>query len=107
MIEIILVVHLILAISIVVLVLLQRSEGGALGIGGSGNIGGMMSGRTAGNILTKATAGLAAGFMATSLTLTILAGQSGERRSLVEDIQDTPTTNQPLKPPGPQVPTSN
>ena len=106
MIEVILVVHLILAISIVVLVLLQRSEGGALGIGGSGNVGGMMSGRTASNILTKATAGLAAGFMATSLTLTILAGQGGERRSIVEDIQGAPAANQPVQPTGPQVPTS-
>ena len=107
MVEVILVIHLILAISIVVLVLLQRSEGGALGMGGGGGNMGFMSGRAAGNFLTKATGGIAAGFMLTSLTLTILAGNTGEQRSIVDDVQGQPTTNQPAEPSGPRVPTSN
>jgi len=106
MIQIILVIHLILAIAIVVVVLLQRSEGGALGMGGGGSFGGLVSGRAAGNILTRATAGLAAGFMATSLLLTILAGNTGERRSITEGLTQPPTANQPAPPSGPQVPTS-
>ena len=102
MIQVILVIHLILAIAIVCVVLLQRSEGGALGIGGSGSFGGMVSGRAAGSILTRATAGLAAAFMLTSLALTILAQQSHEARSIVEDLQEQGAPNQPA---GPQVPT--
>lgn len=109
MIQVILVIHLILAIAIVVVVLLQRSEGGALGIGGSGSFGGLVSGRAAGNILTRATAGLAAGFMITSLILTILAGRTTERTSITEGLQQQPppAANQPAPPVGPQVPTSD
>jgi preprotein translocase subunit SecG len=64
-----------IAIGMVGVVLLQRSEGGALGIGGggSGAGGGFMTGRSAGNALTKTTAVLAACFFATSLVLSILA----------------------------------
>ena len=53
MLSFILVIHLIIAIILIVLVLLQRSEGGCLGIGGSGDF---MSGRAAGNVLSKLTA---------------------------------------------------
>mgnify|MGYP001491236719 CR=1 FL=1 len=55
---IILIIHLMLAVALVATVLLQRSEGGALGIGGGGD--GFMTGRGAGNALTRATAILAA-----------------------------------------------
>ena len=51
---ILLVVHLMVAVAMIVLVLLQRSEGGALGIGGGGD--GMMSARGLGNAMTRATA---------------------------------------------------
>ncbi len=105
MIEVITVIHLILAVLIVALVLMQRSEGGALGIGGSGNFGGLVSGRAAGNFLTKATAGLAAGFMATSILLTILAGATGERRSISGDIVGG-AANQEEPASGPRVPKS-
>ena len=66
---ILLVIHLLLAITLVIVVLLQRSEGGGLGIGGGGGggPGGMLSGRGAANILTRATAVLATLFIATSL----------------------------------------
>ena len=108
MFEVILVIHLVLAIAIVAVVLLQRSEGGALGMGGggSGSFGGLVSGRSAGNFLTKATGGLAAGFMVTSLLLTYIAGRTGEQRSIVDDLQTPPAANQPVQPTGPQVPTS-
>jgi preprotein translocase subunit SecG len=105
MVQVILVVHLVLAIAIVCLVLLQRSEGGALGIGGSGNFGGLVSGRSAGNLLTRVTWGLAAGFMLTSLVLTILAGRPQEGRSIIQGTgQEQPASNQPAAPAGPQVP---
>ena len=62
--------HLMIVIALVAVVLLQRSEGGALGMGGGG---GFMTGRGQANVLTRATAILAALFFATSLGLTLLA----------------------------------
>lgn len=70
---VLLIVHLIIALALVALVLLQRSEGGALGIGGGGGGGNLFSSRGVGNVLTRATAFLAAVFFATSIMLTILA----------------------------------
>jgi len=72
---VILLIHVMVAVALVGVVLLQRSEGGALGIGGGGGGGGggFMTGRSAGNALTKTTAVLAACFFATSLALSILA----------------------------------
>lgn len=69
---VVLVLHLMIAIGLVGVVLLQRSEGGALGIGGGGS-GGFMTGRGTANLLTRVTAGLAALFFLTSITLTMLA----------------------------------
>jgi preprotein translocase subunit SecG len=86
MITVILVIHLLIAIAMVALILLQRSEGGALGIGGGGGAGGggLMTGRAAGNLLTRSTGILAACFMATSMTLAILA-DGGARTGSVLD----------------------
>ncbi len=69
----ILIVHLVLVVFLVAIVLLQRSEGGALGMGGGGGGGGVMTGRGAATALQRATWYIAAGFLVTSLTLTILA----------------------------------
>ena len=69
---VLLLIHVMIALALVGVILLQRSEGGALGIGGGGS-GGFMTGRSAGNALTKTTAVLAACFFATSLALSILA----------------------------------
>jgi preprotein translocase subunit SecG len=76
---VLLVIHIMVAIALIAVVLLQRSEGGALGIGGGG---GFMTGRSAGNALTKTTAVLAAAFFATSLTLTLLARNTGTPTSI-------------------------
>lgn len=81
---IILIIHLMLAVALVATVLLQRSEGGALGIGGGGD--GLMSGRGAGNALTRATAVLAALFMTTSLVLGILAARGGMADSVLDRV---------------------
>ncbi len=70
--NVVLIVHLILALCLIGVVLLQRSEGGALGIGGGG--GGLVSQRGAATALSKVTWVLAVGFLCTSITLTILAG---------------------------------
>jgi preprotein translocase subunit SecG len=68
--SVVIVVHLMIVLAMVGLVLLQRSEGGGLGMGG----GGFLSSRGTANVLTRTTAILAAAFFVTSLALSILAG---------------------------------
>jgi preprotein translocase subunit SecG len=81
---VILIVHIMIAAALVGVVLLQRSEGGALGIGGGGGGGGgFMTGRSAGNALTKLTAALAACFFVSSLALGILAGTHRQPSSII------------------------
>ena len=101
--SIVLVIHLILAIALVGAVLLQKSEGGALGMGGGGGGGGMggfMTGRATANLLTRLTAVLAALFMVTSLTLAILANDTQDRGSILDRNQPAPANQQQ----GPSVP---
>ncbi|MGE5540039.1 MAG: preprotein translocase subunit SecG [Gemmatimonas sp.] len=99
-----LVIHVFLAIALVIVVLLQRSEGGALGIGGSG--GGMMSRRGSANLLTRTTAILAALFMGTSLSLAVLAGVNRQPRSIMDvaPTQSAPSAPAPAAPAQPTVP---
>ncbi len=100
---VIIVIHLILAIALVGTILLQRSEGGGLGMGGGGGgMGGFMTGRAAANLLTRATAVLAALFMLTSLTLAILAGGDRETRSILD--QPAPVEQEPATPEEPSAP---
>ncbi len=77
---VLLLIHIMVTLALVGVILLQRSEGGALGIGGGG---GFMTGRSAGNALTKTTAILAACFFATSLGLSLLASQHGGTPSIL------------------------
>lgn len=79
---VIIVIHLMVVLALVLVVLLQRSEGGALGIGGGS--GGFMSSRGSANVLTRATAVLAIAFFATSLVLAILA-RTDERPASILD----------------------
>ena len=89
-----LVLHIFFAVSLVGAVLLQRSEGGALGIGG-GTMGGLMSARGAASGITRVTGVLATCFVATSLTLAILAGNTGTTTSIVD--APPPAQTQPAK----------
>lgn len=95
---VVLVVHLMLALALVGVVLLQKSEGGALGMGGGG-MAGFMTGRSTANLLTRATAVLAACFMVTSVTLVILAGRGREVSSIIDQAPATQSTPQPALPP--------
>ena len=99
---VLLLIHLFLALALVIVVLLQKSEGGALGIGGS-SMGGLVSARGSGSLLTKATGIIATCFIGTSLSLAILAGNTGS--SPVRSIVDKPVESAtPTKPAGPTVP---
>jgi len=90
---VILVIHLMIAIALVASVLLQRSEGGALGIGGGG--GGVMSGRGAANALTRTTTILAFAFFVTSITLTLLARNAETPSSIFDGVAPSQQTGQP------------
>jgi preprotein translocase subunit SecG len=79
--SVLIVVHILIVIALVAVVLLQRSEGGALGAGGG--TGNFMTGRGQANALSRATAILAAMFFATSLLMSIIAGWSRAPHSIL------------------------
>jgi preprotein translocase subunit SecG len=86
---VLLIIHFLLCAALTGLILIQRSEGGALGMGGGP--GGLMSGRGAANLLTRTTAALAAGFFLTSIVLNVVVARSGEGASVLDRVS-TPTT---------------
>ena len=93
--NVVLTIHLILALLLIGVVLLQRSEGGGLGIGGGG---GTVSARGAATALTKLTWIFATAFIVTSVTLTILAARGGNTGSVVDanaPAAATPATETP------------
>lgn len=94
--NVILVIHLLLAIGLVGVVLLQRSEGGGLGIGGGsgGGMGSFMTGRATADLLTRTTAILATAFMITSLALAIIAAH--DRKAATGSILDQPAQTAPV-----------
>ncbi len=118
--NVVLTVHLILALLLIGVVLLQRSEGGGLGMGGGGG-GGVMTGRQAANALSRLTWILAAGFLCTSLTLTIIASRNATGASVLDQLgvnapapstdsapqlpayTPPPGVGQPIAPPSPEA----
>ena len=101
--QIVLVIHLLLAVALVGAVLMQRSEGGALGMGGGGSGGGLISGRSAANLLTRTTGILATAFMCTSLGLAVLSSKGSERESILDIV---PAAEAPARSDEPSVPLS-
>jgi preprotein translocase subunit SecG len=87
---VILVIHVMIAVAMIITVLLQRSEGGALGMGGGGGSGGgMITGRGAANLLTRSTAILATCFFISSITLAVMAG-AGKAPTSIIDLAPAP-----------------
>jgi preprotein translocase subunit SecG len=105
---VLLIIHLFVTLSLIGVVLIQRSEGGGLGIGSSQGMGSFMSGRGTANLLTRTTAVLAVIFMALSMTLALLnRGTSGPARSILDTPATTTTTPPaPAAPAGPSAPTN-
>ena len=98
MITVILIIHIILALSIICAVLLQKSEGGGLGIGGSGGAGGgFMTARGTANFLTKLTAFLGACFFLTSILLALLSS-SNNTSSIAIEVEKAVEKNEPIIP---------
>ena len=93
----VIVLNIILAIILVILVLLQRSEGGALGLGLSQD--NFASTRTVGNFLTKSTAVIAALFIISSISLVILSrGDLEEKQSVIERLEEEKDSDLPKIP---------
>src|SRR6266849_4039314 len=109
MIILLLAVHILIAISLVGVILLQKSEGGALGMGGGG-MSGFMTGRSTANLLTRVTAVLAATFMMTSILLVVVHNREHAPRSIIEQgapsTPSTPNAPQPQTPPAEPAPPS-
>jgi preprotein translocase subunit SecG len=112
---VLLIIHLFVTLALIGVVLIQRSEGGGLGIGSSQGMGSFMSGRGTANLLTRTTAILATVFMVLSLTLALMnRGTTGIGRSLLEGPPPasapgpatTATVPEPPAPKGPAVPTN-
>jgi preprotein translocase subunit SecG len=123
--HVVIVIHLMLVLALIAVILLQRSEGGGLGIGSTG---GFMTSRGTGNVLTTTTSILAGLFFLTSLILSILAGWGRAPTSIIQGgpsapiqapgapaplksgggllNQLQPQSAPPAQPSGPQVPRS-
>jgi preprotein translocase subunit SecG len=101
MILLLLAVHILVAFALVGTVLLQKSEGGALGMGGGG-MSGFMTGRSTANLLTRATAFLAAAFFTTSVLLVVLHNRERNPVSIMD--QGGPVL--PARPAVPLAPTA-
>ncbi len=86
--NVVLIIHLLLALALIGAVLLQRSEGGGLGMGGGG--GGRVAGRSAGTAMGKVTWALAAAFICTSMALTIIAASNSAGGSVLDRLVDAP-----------------
>ena len=97
--NILLTINIILAVILVISVLLQRSEGGALGIGASQES--FVTARSAGNFLTKITAIVAALFIMCSISLTIIAKKDMPTLSVIDKIEEEKDSTTP------QIPKSN
>src|SRR5262249_26574444 len=110
---VLLIIHLFVTLALIGVVLIQRSEGGGLGIGTSQGMGSFMSGRGTANLLTRTTAILAAIFMGLSLALALMNhGTTGVGGSLLDNpppasapapVAPAPA---PSPPKGPSVPTN-
>ena len=96
MMSVLIVIHLLVVIALVGVVLLQRSEGGALGTGGGG---GFMTGRGQANALSRATAILGTLFFASALLMSIIAGWNRAPRSIIdENAPAKSSTEKPAEP---------
>ncbi len=106
---VLLIIYLFVALALIGVVLIQRSEGGGLGIGSSQGMGSFMSGRGTANLLTRATAILAAIFLVLAMILAMLnRGTQGPTRSILDTPAPASSTAPapPAAPSGPSAPTN-
>jgi preprotein translocase subunit SecG len=107
MIILLFIVHVLIALALIGVVMLQKSEGGALGMGGGG-MSGFMTGRSTANLLTRTTAILGAAFFASSILLVLLTQTTRGPRSIIDQggPVGSPVPTAPLLPNLPAAPAS-
>src|SRR5215470_1056185 len=103
MLQIVLVIHLMIAAALIAVVLMQKSEGGALGIGGGG-MSNFMTGRGTANVLTRTTAVLAGCFMLTSVLLVVIPRLGTQAPSIIPTNSTTMPAPAPTPAPAPAQP---
>ncbi len=101
--NVVLAIHVLIAVSLVIVVLLQRSEGGGLGMGRTDSF---MSARGQANLLTRTTAILAGTFFATSIALAILAGSHSKPPSFMDQGRSPAGQSTPPAPTTPTTPSA-
>lgn len=99
MLKVLLVIHIFITLALVALILLQKSEGGALGMGGGNSMGGLLTGRGAANLLTKTTSIFATLFFVSCILLAIQGGVAVSEKG--KTILDAPPANNPIQTPTP------
>ena len=97
------VIHVLIALALIGVVMLQKSEGGALGMGGGG-MSGFMTGRSTANLLTRTTAVLGGLFFLTSVFLVVFSNAGRAPRSMVDEAPPGPVAPLAPSPAAPQVP---
>ncbi len=106
MINVLLLIHLFVTLALIGVILIQRSEGGGLGIGSSQGMGSFMSGRGTANLLTRTTAILGTIFMVLALLLAVMnRGTGGVGRSILDTPGSAPAAAPATAPATPAVPT--
>jgi preprotein translocase subunit SecG len=100
MVAVLLIIHLFVTLALIGVVLIQRSEGGGLGVGSSQGMGAFMSGRGTANLLTRTTAVLAAVFFSLSLALALLNKGTAVQRSVL-DLNPPAGSTAPVLPAAP------
>ncbi len=107
MFTVLLVIHVLVTLALIGVVLIQRSEGGGLGIGGAQGMGSFMTGRGTANLLTRTTAILATVFLALSLVLALMTRNSTTGTSAIFNAPLPAETPAPITTPAaPGVPTA-
>ena len=103
---VLLIIHLFVTLALIGVVLLQRSEGGGLGVGSSQGMGSFMTGRGTANLLTRTTAVLGTAFFVLSMALALLGRGTGQPRSILDTPPAATAPAAPVAPAAPSVPTN-
>jgi preprotein translocase subunit SecG len=103
---VLLVLFLLVTLAMIGVILVQRSEGGGLGVGSSQGMGSFMTGRGTANLLTRTTAVLGTVFMVLALGLAMLGKGQAPRGSILDAPAASPGATAPALPAAPSVPTN-
>ncbi len=107
MFAVVMTIHVILAVALVGVILLQKSDGGGLAAGNTGGMGNFMNPRGTANFMTKLTIGLALAFLISNLSLVVISTRENKSTSITQAIeaQEATSPTAPTPPTGSETPT--